>query len=103
MRPGDTSLPRVDDRTMLTPESVYAGTDELGSQLRFASLQAKAYAVARGRHDAEGEGWIIVFRYLDPAYSDRGRVVSINANGDRIRMEHQDIYLNYPALMILNR
>ncbi len=110
---GYTDLPPIEDKSKLTPESVYPGIDKYGMKMRHDSLERQAYGYWRGIRYSDG--WVIVFREkykseyanVSPNYEEHlkrnGRAVTMDAYGDHIRMEHQDIYLNFPELVKIYR
>jgi hypothetical protein len=107
---GYTDLPPVEDKSRLTPESVYPGTDATGMRMRHDSLERRAHGFMRsGRF---GGGWTVTFRYRTKPdvirfYGDRlstiGRAVTMDDYGKRMRVEHQDFALDFPELQKLNR
>jgi len=108
---GYTDLPPLEDKSKLTPESVWPGTDELGMRMRHDSLERRAYGYLAGvRYTG---GWGVVFRckykerYAEvvPNYAESlekvGRIVTMDAYGNRMRVEHQGFNLNFPELVRL--
>lgn len=45
------------------------------------------------RASRSGDGWMVVFRYTDPRYAERGRALMIR-RGQTPRFEHQDLVLS---------
>lgn len=97
------------DRSKLTPESVYPGTDEEGLKMRYDSLERKAYSYYRS--DMYGGSWVVMFRYwprpdIVRFYGDRlnhtGRAVTMDFYGKRLRVQHSDYPLNMPEAKIIN-
>ena len=108
---GYTDLPPLEDKSKLTPESVWPGTDEHGMEMRHDSLERQAHGYVAGvRYPG---GWAGVFRCKYKArfaevvtdYAESlekvGRFVTMDSYGNRMRVEHQDFYLNHPALVRL--
>lgn len=98
---GYTDLPPVADRSKLTPENVYPGTDEEGMRMRHNSLERSAY----GYWDYGGV-WEIAFRPVrDPGtvtfYGDSldnvARCVWMNYEGTEIRIMHSPCFLSVPG------
>ena len=105
---GYTDLPPMEDETKLTPESVFPGTDEYGMQMRHDSLERRAYGIAAD--ERYGEGWTVLFRYRNKPdevefYGETltriGRAVTMDAHGERMRVEHSDQPLNTPGIQRL--
>lgn len=80
-------------------------------KMRHDSLQRKAYSYVQG--NGQGRAWTIVFKCkykkedaeIIPDYETRlrtvGRAVTMDAYGKKIRMEHQDIKLEFSGLVKL--
>ena len=105
---GYTEARAIADRSKLTPENVYSGTDDEGLKMRHNSLEKNAYGYWRS--ERYGEGWEIAFRYIPKTemlkfYSERfktiGRCVSMDAFGDRMRVEHSNCFLTFPDLHVI--
>jgi hypothetical protein len=108
---GYTDLPAAKDKKKIVPESVNPMTGEWGMQMRHDSLQRKAYGYSQGNRTAKD--WTIVFKCkykkedaeIIPDYEARlrtaGRAVTMDAYGKKIKMEHQDIKLEFPGLVKL--
>lgn len=106
---GYTDLPPLADKSKLTPENLFPGTDDWGLKMRHDSLERKAYSYAHV--ERYGDGWEVMFRYkphLDTVkfYGERlayiGRAVSMDAYGKRMRVEHSDYPLRSSDSIILN-
>lgn len=102
---GYTDLPPMEDKAKLSYESLEGqGHPDEVLKYRQNQLEHRAYGVIVGRKGQPG--WTIVFRFAkgDSVYShtipdfDRyveeyGRWVTMDPNGDDIRVEHEDIPL----------
>lgn len=108
---GYTDLPPTEDKSELTPEAVWAGTDDYGMRMRRDSLERTAFGYLKGFRYPDD--WLVVFRikykaeYAGfPGYEEslktRGRVVSMDAYGRKLRVEHQDFNLGFPGLTKLS-
>lgn len=108
---GYTDLPASKDKKKIVPESVTSMTGEWGMQMRHDSLYSKAYGYAQESH---AQFWAIVFKCkykkeyaeINPDYETKlriaGRAVTMDAYGGKIRMEHQNISLEFPKLIKLD-
>ena len=56
------------------------------------TLKPHAYGIIKGRKDGK-DGWTVVFECTN-GDKDRGRAVTMDANGANIRMEHVSIFLD---------
>ena len=104
---GYTDLSATKDKSKIIPESITGVT----MQLRFDSLQRKAYGCSVGHRRTDD--WVIIFKQkykkgnekIIPDYENRlrtfGRAVTMNIYGGHIRMEHQGIKLEFPGLVKL--
>lgn len=108
---GYTDLPPIADRSKLTPENVFPGTDEEGMKMRHDSLERTAYSYVR---DSElyGGSWVVMFRYrphpdLERFQGERfgkvGRAVIVDFYGKDIFVRHTDFPLLSPDAKVLNR
>ncbi len=106
---GYTDLPPIEDKSKLTPESVYPGTDDLGMQMRHDSLERRAYGFMQDERDGD---WSVIFRYKresDEIAHDEGRTyrvaraVVMDAYGRQIRVMHQDFLLDFPRIQRTDR
>ncbi len=106
---GYTNLPPIADKSKLTPENLYPGTDEEGLKMRHDSLERKAYSYERSQ--LYGGSWVVIFRYKQHPevvkfYGDRlnsiGRAVTMDFYGQRIRVHHSDYPLRMPDSKIIN-
>ena len=106
---GYTDLPPVADKTKLTPENLFPGTDDEGMKMRHDSLERKAYSY---EHDNElyGGSWVVMFRYkpnpeVVKFYGDRlshiGRSVIMDFTGKRIWIQHSDYSLGKPDARVI--
>ncbi len=86
---GYTDLPAT--RTKLSFESLeFFGDDtEVMLQQRHDTLERKSVS-AGGEKDA---GWTVVFRYAHHPDANVGRAVTMNFDGSKMRVQHQDIFL----------
>jgi hypothetical protein len=107
---GYTDLPPVADKSKLTPENLFPGTDEEGMKMRHDSLERKAYSFERD-NEFYGGSWVIMFRYkphpdVVKFYGDRlkhiGRAVVMDFYGKRLRVQHSDYPLTMPDAKIIN-
>ena len=100
---GYTSLPPMEDKSKLSYESWGDGSpaDE-ALKRRHDTIESKAYGVM----SKEKYGWAVVFRYnlrnegfsrVDPKllkhFKSVGRAITMDANGDNLRVEHEDFEL----------
>ncbi len=106
---GYTDLPPITDRSKLTPENLYPGTDEEGLKTRHNSLERKAYSYYRS--ELYGGSWVVVFRYkprprVVEFYGDKlnyiGRAVIMDFYGKDLRVQHSDYPLRMPEAKIIN-
>jgi hypothetical protein len=108
---GYTDVPPIKDKSKWSPDSVWGKPDDLIMKSRRNSLEPRAYGVARGNRAKDPYAWIVVFRMnpnheryreIVPNYKERvkkvGCAVTMNPYGGRIRMEHQNIYLEFGEL-----
>ncbi len=102
---GYTDLPPIADKSKLTPENLFPGTDEEGLKMRHDSLERKAYGYERS--EIYGGSWVVMFRYKsrpNPAdfYNGKmyesGRAVTMDFFGRRLRVRHTDYPLSMPTL-----
>ncbi|MEZ5345839.1 MAG: hypothetical protein R2681_09825 [Pyrinomonadaceae bacterium] len=100
---GYTDLPPISDKSKLTPENLYPGTDEEGLRMRHDSLERKAYSYYRS--NIYGGSWVVMFRYkphpdVVEFYGDRlndsGRAVIMDFFGNGIMVQHADYPLETP-------
>ena len=108
---GYTDLPPTEDKSELTPEAVWPGTDEQGMRMRHDSLERTAFGYMKGSRYPDG--WLVVFKskykaeYADfPGYEGSlktwGRAVTMDAHGRKLRVEHSDFKLSSPGLTKLS-
>ncbi len=106
---GYTDLPPIADKSKLTPENVYPGTDEEGMKMRHDSLERKAYSYYRS--ELYGGSWVVMFCYkphpdIVKFYGNRldytGRAVIMDFFGKRLRVQHSDYPLRMPEAKIIN-
>ena len=105
---GYTDLPPLEDKSRLTPESVWPGTDDFGMGKRRDSLERRAFGYWRGAR--ERDDWVILFRMKFKQEAARlihnyqeyiaknGRAVTMDAYGNHVRVEHADFDLSSPKL-----
>ena len=90
---GYTDLPPTEDKSNLSFESLEWSRDpEEILKRRRNTLEKQAYGVSRYR-DGGYSGWSVVFRYR----VDNGRIgraVTMNADFNNIRVQHQDTILD---------
>lgn len=88
---GYTDLPP--DKTKISYETIEweSNVDRILQQ-RHNTLERRAYGVSRGRRGERG--WTVVFRYQGHAGAT-GRAVTMNLDGAKARVEHQDFILRY--------
>lgn len=107
---GYTDLPPIADKSKLTPENLFPGTDEEGLKMRHNSLERKAYSYERD-NELYGGSWVVMFRYKsrpNPAdfYNGKlyesGRAVVMDFYGKRLRVQHSDYPLTMPNAKIIN-
>jgi hypothetical protein len=115
---GYTDLPPMEDRSKLFHESLEGGStpDEILA-FRQNTLERSAYGIKKALRNGagwrEGTGWTVAFRfqgdnaklqrafneYGNSSYEDYirkyGRAVSMDLNGNNIRVEHEDIPLEF--------
>ncbi len=90
---GYTDLPPLADPRQLTNESIeWESEPDKKIKLRHNSLERDAYSVSPGSRN--GLGWTVGFRYKD-GDSRTGRAVTMDRDGGNIRVEHQDIFLQF--------
>ena len=102
---GYTALPPIKDKSKWSPDSVWGKPNNLVMESRRSSLMPHAFGVAKG------ERWYVLFRknpnharYREvvPNYEERvkkvGRVVTMDFYGGKMRMEHQDIEIEFKGL-----
>lgn len=106
---GYTDLPPTTDKSKLTPENVFPGTDEQGLKMRHDSLERKAFSYRRS--EIYDGSWMVMFRYkpnpdIVKFYGDRlnysGRAVTMDYYGNRLRVQHSDYPLETPEAKIIN-
>lgn len=109
---GYTAAPPMEDKSNLAYESIDVGPPaEKALEARRDTLEPNAYSYGKdGRHKG---GWIVIFRgkykpeyaeaLLEYGEKDRetGRCVTMDAQGNHMRMEHQDCYLSSPRLTVI--
>ena len=88
---GYTDLPP--DKTKLSYETIeWESNVDLMLKQRHNTLERRAYGVRRG---GKGEsGWTVAFRYKRHPGAT-GRAVTMNLDGTKARVEHQDFILRY--------
>lgn len=108
---GYTDLPPIADKSKLTPENVFAGTDEEGMKMRYDSLERAAYSYERD-NELYGGSWVVMFRYRPhpdvktfqgERFGKVGRAVVMNFYGKYIVVRHTDFPLESPNARVLNR
>ena len=107
---GYTDLPPMEDRSQLTPESVWRaqksgvcrGGTTLWSGEHFPLCKMRDTRVAGWLHFVTGE-IPIEFDIMGTGLIQFGRAVTMDAYGKRMRVEHQDLSLNFPELQRSNR
>lgn len=106
---GYTDFPPVADKSKLTPENVFPGTDEEGMKTRRDSLERKAFSYYRS--ELYGGSWVVMFRYkphpdvvkfYGDALNYTGRAVTMDFYGKRLRVQHSDYPLRMPEAKIIN-
>jgi hypothetical protein len=107
---GYTDLPPMDDKSKLTPENVFPGTDAEGMKMRRDSLERKAYSYERD-NELYGGRWIVMFRYrphpdvvkfYGDGFNYTGRAVIMDFYGKRLSVQHSDYPLRSPERIIIN-
>lgn len=90
---GYTDLPPDKDKVMY--ESIERAPNvERMLRWRHNTLERKAYGVGRGRKGG-APGWTVVFRAAgDDGRGDRGRAVTMNLDGSKMRVEHVSFILS---------
>ena len=80
--------------TRLVYESIemMAGGEEL-IEFRHDTLESKTYGIAR-RRKSRGPGWTVVFRYKHLPNRATGRAVTMDPDGEKVRVEHVDFFLD---------
>lgn len=105
---GYTDMPPVGDRSKLTAENVYPGTDEEEMRNRRNSLERAAYGYWES--SLYGGGWEIAFRYVRNEravafYGDRldtvARCVWMNYESSEINVRHTDCLPGVPGFQRL--
>ncbi|HVE59315.1 MAG TPA: hypothetical protein VNB22_20995 [Pyrinomonadaceae bacterium] len=108
---GYTDLPPIDDKSKLTPENLFPGTDEEGMKMRRDSLERIAYSYERD-NELYGGRWIVMFRYkphpevvrfYGDSFDHIGRAVIIDFYGKRLRVQHSDYLLKSSETILINR
>jgi len=106
---GYTDLPAIADKSKLTPENLFPGTDEEGLKMRHDSLERKAYSYYRS--ELYGGSWVVMFRYkphpdVVKFYGNKldytGRAVVMDFFGKRLRVQHSDYPLRMPEAKIIS-
>ncbi len=94
---GYTDLPSSQDKSKLVPESVHGGTDEDTIKLfRYNTLERKPLKVTKGNRLFK-DGWTAIFPYrqsCEECDKNAARIIYMDAYGENIKVEHQDIILN---------
>ena len=107
---GYTDLPPIADKSKLTPENLFPGTDEGGLKMRHDSLQRKAYSYERD-NELYGGSWVVMFRYTPrpktvefygEVLNHIGRAVVMDFFGKRLRVQHSDYPLKMPEAKVIN-
>ncbi len=91
---GYTNLPPTEDKSKLFPEPVFGGIDAEALNIRHDTLERKPFEVTSGNRFFK-DGWAAFFQYKHPDQSHRrnlGRLIYMDAFGENMRIEHQDIY-----------
>ena len=90
---GYTDLPPTDDKKKIVFESIEWNSDlEEMLKGRHNTLQKKAYGILKGRK-GNTEGFTVVFLYVDGSIKKTGRAVTMDLDGNNLRVEHVDIFL----------
>jgi hypothetical protein len=106
---GYTDLPPIADKSKLTPENVFPGTDEEGMKMRHDSLERKAYSYYRS--ELYGGSWVVMFRYkphpdvvkfYGKHFDYTGRAVVMDFFGKDVIVMHSDYPLRMPEAKIIN-
>ena len=89
-RNGYTDLPP--DKENLARESIEleSNVDEM-LKMRYDTLERKAFGILSGQVRNEA-GWTVVFKFKNSS-SKNGRAVTMNLDGSRARVEHQEFIL----------
>ena len=96
---GYTNAPRETVKAQLDHESIEMIVEgkEAREQLlaaRVDTLKPKAIGIRRGRKGGS-DGWSVAFEYTNQSLNDTCRVVTMNLDGTKIRVEHVDGILSF--------
>ena len=90
---GYTDLPPEKDKIVYESIERAPNVEEM-LRWRHNTLEREAYGVRRGRKGG-APGWTVVFREVgDNGKGDRGRAVTMNMDGSKIRVEHVSFILS---------
>lgn len=107
---GYTDLPPIADKSKLTPENVFALTDESGMQMRHDSLERKAYSYERST--GYGGSWVIMFKFKPQpdvlefsgdSLNHSGRAVVMDFYGGELRILHSNQPIGMPEAIIIKQ
>ena len=90
---GYTDLPPTEDESMLVPEPLFGGADAESIKYRRNTLERKPDEVAKGNRLFK-DGWTAFFFYKQPCLycsPNSGRIIYMDAYGENLRVEHQDV------------
>jgi hypothetical protein len=91
---GYTDLPPTQDKSKLVPEPVEGAVgDESIKRNRYNTLERKPIEIWKGNRLFE-DGWSAIFLYKQPCRDcpkNSARLIYMDAYGENIKVEHQDI------------
>lgn len=107
---GYTDLPPIADKSKLTPENLFALTDEDGLKMRHDSLERKAYSYERSQ--GYGGSWTIMFKFKPhpdvveswgEGFNHIGRAVVMDFYGGELRILHSEQPIGMPEAIIIQQ
>ncbi len=107
---GYTDLPPIADKSKLTPENLFALTDEDGLKMRHDSLERKAYSYERSQ--GYGGSWTIMFKFKPhpdvveswgEGFNHIGRAVVMDFYGGELRILHSNQPIGIPEAIIIEQ
>jgi hypothetical protein len=107
---GYTDLPPIADKSKLTPENLFALTDEDGMKMRHDSLERKAYSYERSQ--GYGGSWKVMFKFRPhpdvvefwgEALNHIGSAVVMDFYGGELRILHSQQPIGMPEAVVIKR
>jgi hypothetical protein len=93
---GYTNAPAKEIKKELNIGTVeFANSREELLRRRFNTLKRKAIGVRKGRKSEEVAGWSVAFDYADTKLKNRCRVVTMDADGSNMGVEHVEGIRSY--------